>query len=417
MKKFENILGIDNPILHSLKDRGFNIPTEIQEKTIPHILQGKDVLASAETGSGKTLAFAVGLIKNTQVKKGLQGLVLTPTRELAEQISKEIKDFAKIKKLKILEVYGGVAIGPQIKKLETAEIVIGTPGRILDHLYKNSIDLSEINTLVLDEADRMLNMGFIEDVNKIISKCPKQKQTLLFSATLPYSIIQISKKYMDNPIEISTKKQVDPKQLKQVYYDIQPELKFSLLVHLLKNEESKLIMIFCNTRRNVDFLANNLKPLGFNATGIHGGFSQDKRTKTLSQFHSQTTNILIATDVAARGLDIKEVSHIYNYDIPSNKEEYTHRIGRTARAGEKGKVINIVSKRDYDNFRIIEPLEFGIEKLENPYITKISLKWMPKKDFKKTSGRKFSRKDNSNYSRPPRNKNPRRKFNKRTRRN
>ncbi len=412
MNKFEQILGRDNPILKSIKDKEFEIPTEIQEKTIPPILEGKDVIASSATGSGKTFAFSVGLIKNIEKNKGLQGIVLTPTRELAEQVKKELSNFSKIKELSVVEIYGGVSIEPQIKRLKTAEIVIGTPGRILDHLQKNTLNLSKINTLVLDEADRMLNMGFIEDVNKIISKIPKQKQTLLFSATLPPRIINLSKKYMKNPIELSAQTNVDPKKLEQVFYDISPDLKFSLLVHLLKQEKSKLVMIFCNTRNNVDFLANNLKPLGFNSTPIHGGFSQDKRTKTLNKFHSQDTNILIATDVAARGLDIKEVTHIYNYDIPANAEEYTHRIGRTARAGKEGKVINIVSKRDYDNFRNVEPLEFGIKELKPPYIEKVSLKWMPKKDFKKG----FSRRNNQNNSKPQRNRNSRKKFQKNTRR-
>ena len=350
MEAFEKILGPDNPLLNSIKFRGFTVPTEIQEKSIPAILKARDVIAGASTGSGKTFAFAVGLIKNVKKNFGIQGLVLTPTRELAEQVANELSDFSKYKSLEIVSVYGGVSITKQMKDLTSADIVVGTPGRILDHISRNSINFKFVNTLVLDEADRMLDMGFKDDVTKIIANCPKKRQTLLFSATITQDIVFLAQKYMEKPIEISAEPQVDPKKLEQVFYDVPDNMKFSLLKHLLENEKSKLVLIFCNTRRNVEFIANNLMRLGIESAGLHGGFSQDKRNKILEQFHSKKVHVLIATDVAARGLDIKGVSHIYNYDSPPTENEYTHRIGRTARAGEEGKVINILASRDYENF-------------------------------------------------------------------
>jgi len=397
MKNFEILLGKDSPLLVSINDRGFKVPSEIQEKSIPEILDGKDVIAGASTGSGKTLAFAAGLIKNVKKDFGIQGLVLTPTRELAEQITKELLDFSENKDLDVISVYGGVSINPQIRRLPYADIVVGTPGRILDHINRNSIDLSQVNTLVLDEADRMLDMGFREDVAKIIAECPKKRQTLLFSATISLDVIHLAKKYMNNPVEISAEPHVDPKKLEQVYYDIHDNLKYSLLKYLLENEKSKLIMIFCNTRTNVDFLTNNLKFMGVEALPIHGGFSQDKRNRMLEKFHSKKINILVATDVAARGLDIKGVSHIYNYDIPPTKKEYIHRIGRTARAGKQGKVMNIVSSRDYENFQEIMDGEFNIRPEDTPYLKRARVRWMPEKKHERIKRRRNFNNNHKKY--------------------
>jgi ATP-dependent RNA helicase DeaD len=213
--EFKELIG-DTPLLKSVRDRGFEDPTEIQEKSIPHILKGKDVIAGAATGSGKTLAFAAGLIRNIKKDYGIQGLVLTPTRELAEQVSEEIRDFANYKDLDVVSIYGGVAINPQIRRLENADIVVGTPGRILDHLERKTIDLSRVNTLVLDEADRMLDMGFIDDVQRIISECPNKRQTLLFSATISQDVVHLAQKYMKNPVEVAAEPHVDPEKLEQV---------------------------------------------------------------------------------------------------------------------------------------------------------------------------------------------------------
>lgn len=353
MEKFKD-LKLSEDLLKSLKEQNITVPSEIQEKAIPLILEGKDVLGSSATGSGKTLAFGAGIIQNCVHGKGLQGLILTPTRELCEQVSKSLKQFSKYYKLNITEVYGGVGIERQIVDIKKSDIVVGTPGRILDHLNRGTIDLSKVKFLVLDEADRMLDMGFIVDVEKIIHKCPpKNRQTLLFSATIDSDIERLSKKFMNHPVYVEVKNQVDPSKLKQIFYDVPSNMKFSLLVHLLKKEKQGSVMIFCNTRRSVDLLANNLKRHNIDSLAIHGGLVQNKRNKIMENFHSIKLQILICTDVAARGLDIKDVYHVYNYDIPPNKTEYIHRIGRTARAGRDGEAINIVSKMDYDNFRSV----------------------------------------------------------------
>jgi len=361
------------------------------------VLEGKDVIAGASTGSGKTLAFGAGVIHNSEPDYGIQGLILTPTRELAEQITRELKKFLGKKKLKIIPIYGGMSMGKQIKELESAEIVVGTPGRILDHLSRRTVNFQYIKTLVLDEADRMFDMGFKDDVEKIISQCPKERQTLLYSATISQDIVSLAQKHMNNPIEVSAEVHVDPSKLKQIYYDIADGLKFSLLKHLLENEKSELVMVFCNTRRNVDFVANNLKAMGIEALPIHGGYSQDKRNRIMEIFHSNKVHILICTDVAARGLDIKNVSHIYNYDMPREHKEYIHRIGRTARAGEEGKVINIITSRDYDNFASVlkHNPEFKIKLKETPYVKRVMLKWMERRDDSRgrSSGRYGGRSD------------------------
>jgi len=368
-------LGISEHLLKSIEEHKFEEPSEIQEKSIPLVVEGKDVIATASTGSGKTLAFSAAIVKNCEKKQGLQTLILTPTRELAEQITRTVGKFSKYKELKVIPVYGGVSINEQIRELKSAEVVVATPGRILDHLERQTIDLSKIKILVLDEADRMLDMGFQKDVEKIIRNCPVKRQTLLFSATMAVEVIELANKYMNNPIEINAEQYVDPSKLTQVYYDINDRLKFSLLKYLLEKENTKLVMIFCNTRRTVDFVSKNLKFNDVEVLPIHGGFSQNKRNQIMEKFHSQKIQILVCTDVAARGLDIPGVSHVYNYEIPADSKEYLHRIGRTARAGNEGKVINLISSRDYENFsRVLENRELGIKKEDTPMVMPISVK-------------------------------------------
>jgi ATP-dependent RNA helicase DeaD len=350
MDKFKQI-GLNPSLLRVMKEMNFSEPTEIQEKVIPLALAGNDVIGESATGSGKTLAFGVPIIEKVRVSEGLQALILTPTRELAEQVSKSIKSFSRYNPIKIITVYGGVSIGPQIEGLERAEVVVGTPGRILDHISRRTINLSKIKILVLDEADRMLDMGFIHDVTDILHYCPKNRQSLLFSATISEEIAKISRKYMNEPKEVSAEPKVDPLKLEQFFYDVPNDQKFSLLVHLLKEENSNLVMIFCNTKRNADLIANNLRKQNFEAMALHGDLNQAKRTRILENFHKSQKFVLVCTDVAARGLDIKRVSHVYNYDFPKTEDEYTHRIGRTARAGKDGKAITILAQRDYENFR------------------------------------------------------------------
>ena len=353
MEKFK-VLRLNENLLRVLQEEGFTEPTEVQEKAIPLALEGKDILASSATGSGKTLAYGASIIETSVKGKGVQALILTPTRELAEQVSQNLRKFSKLHRLTVTEVYGGVALGPQIQRIQRSEIIVGTPGRILDHLNRRSLDISRIRTLVLDEADRMLDMGFIDDLKRIIERCPKHRQTMLFSATISRDIERIANNYMNNPIRIDINNQVDPSKLRQVYYDVPQQIKFSLLVNFLRNEQTNLVMVFCNTKRNVDFLAENLKMHNIDALAIHGGFSQNKRSETMIRFHSGKAKVLICTDVAARGLDIKNVSHVYSYDIPKTSTDYIHRIGRTARAGKDGIAVSLLCSRDYDNFQRVK---------------------------------------------------------------
>ncbi len=346
-------LGLSESLVKALHEAHFTEPTEIQEKTIPLALAGKDVIGGSATGSGKTLAFGASIIENIKHGAGVQALILTPTRELAEQVSNSLHKFSKHFKVLLSAVYGGVGIGPQMRELERADIVVGTPGRILDHLERRTLNLSKVKTLVLDEADRMLDMGFIEDVELIIKQCPKERQTFLFSATISPDIHHIAKRHMNHPVEVLVESYVDASKLEQVYYDVPRNMKFSLLVHFLKNEHSGLVMVFCNTRMNSDFVANNLQRHKIDAIAIHGGLTQNKRNRIMEHFHAGKVYVLVCTDVAARGLDIKNVSHVYNYDLPGNSKDYVHRIGRTARAGKEGKAISLVADRDYENFRSV----------------------------------------------------------------
>ncbi|MEE9525859.1 MAG: DEAD/DEAH box helicase [Candidatus Woesearchaeota archaeon] len=366
-KKF----GLSHELLTNIESLGITTPTQIQGLSIPNIIQGKDVIGESATGSGKTLAFGCGIIEKVQPNQGLQALILTPTRELAEQVKDNLRQLTR--KLKVITIYGGVAIGPQIDGLKKADVVVATPGRLLDHLQRRTINTSKINILVLDEADRMFDMGFIDDVEKIISQCPKKRQTMFFSATISERVKQLGKRHMVNPSIVAAKNQVDPSKLKQVYYNVDKGMKLSLLVHLLKEEKSGLVMVFCNTRRTVDFIVKNLKGNDVKAIAIHGGLTQNKRTKTIEMFNDAKAGVLVCTDVAARGLHIDNVSHIYNFDIPKDSKDYVHRIGRTARAGEEGKAINILADVDYDNFsRIIQEYpDFNIKCGERPHVKRV----------------------------------------------
>lgn len=378
-----NELGLSAEFLKNLEQFKFSEATEIQAKAIPIVLKGQDILGGSATGSGKTLAFGAGIIEQVNHGEGIKALILAPTRELAEQVSTNLHKFSQYKRINVVSVYGGVSINPQISNLRYADIVVGTPGRILDHIHQRTIDLSKVKYLVLDEADRMLDMGFLPDVKRIIQTCPTNRQTLLFSATISRDIAAIAKHYMKNPVEISVESYVDPKKLAQCYYDIQQNEKFSLLVQLLKQEQSKLVMVFCNTKRASDFVAKNLHSHGIDAMALHGDLSQNRRQQVLDKFHKSVKFVLVCTDVAARGLDIKEVSHVYNYDIPKNPADYVHRIGRTARAGKEGKAINLVSNADYENFdRVMRNDELNIERIDAPEFEKLEVKNNFRKDMR-----------------------------------
>lgn len=374
MKSFKE-LGLSDSILKVVDELKFEKPSEIQEKAIPLAMEGKDVIGGSATGSGKTLAFGAPIIEKIKEGPELQALILTPTRELAEQISESLNKFGKYSHVKTVAVYGGVDIENQMRKMSTANIIAGTPGRILDHLERNTINLSNVEFLVLDEVDRMFDMGFLEDVEKIISHVPKKRQTMIFSATISPEIDHLAKKHTNDAVEVAVESMVDPSKLRQIYYDVSSKIKFSLLVKLLKKEQAKLVMVFCNTRSNADFIGNNLKLNDIDAHVIHGGLTQNRRSNVLGEFHKGKTKVLVCTDVAARGLDIKGVSHVYNYDIPQDPKNYVHRIGRTARAGEDGIAVNIVSDRDYDNFRNVNLMgNLNIEEVETPKVERAKMK-------------------------------------------
>jgi len=369
-----NEININEKLKDKTNELGFKETTLIQEKCIPEIIEGKDVVGQAETGSGKTVAFCLPLLDKITPGEGIQTVVLTPTRELCVQVTDVFKEFGRPLKIKTTSIYGGVSIEPQIKRTRRSEVIVGTPGRMLDHLRRKTMDLGEIRFLVLDETDKMLEMGFIDDVEKIINYMPKQRQTLMFSATIERSIHRLMQRHLNNPTIIKTKSQVDSSKLKQVYYDIyQRTDKFSILIHLLKANKDGLAIIFCATRRECDIIEKNLRVHGIKASAIHGGMNQNKRMKSLESLKEQRTDVLVATDVAARGLDIKNVSHIYNYDVPKTAIEYIHRIGRTARAGKNGAAITLLTGSDHENFRRVQSnKELNIEKADIPEFKQVS---------------------------------------------
>ena len=378
MNLFEDF-GLSEKLFENINRLGYTKPTEIQEKSIPFIIKGEDVIGESATGSGKTLAFGCGIVERVIPRDGLQALILTPTRELAEQVKDALR---QISRLNIIAVYGGVSINTQIHELQRSEVVIATPGRLLDHIKRRTINLSKIKLLVLDEADRMFDMGFITDVERIIRNCPAKRQTLFFSATISSRVNDLARKHMIKPVKILAENMVDPDKLKQFYYNVSKNMRLSLLVHLLQNEKSGLVMVFCNTRRGVDFVVKNLRANKIKAIAIHGGLSQNKRTQTIESFNDAKVDVLVCTDVASRGLDIDNVSHIYNYDIPKDAKDYVHRIGRTARAGEEGKVINLLCDIDHDNFsRVLKEYTFSIKNLERPYFEKITFNESNRKQF------------------------------------
>ncbi len=366
-------LSIHAKLLTKLQEQEFKELTLIQERCIPEILQGKDVVGQAETGSGKTLAFCLPILHKIIPGRGLQALVLTPTRELCVQVTDVFKDFGKTLGIRTTSVYGGVSIGPQIRDIRSSEIVVGTPGRMLDHLRRKTIDLRNIRILVLDETDKMFEMGFVDDVEDIIRYIPQQRQLLMFSATISEDVHRLARRHLKDPLIVKTQSYVDHSKLKQIYYDIyEQNQKFSLLVHLLNSNTNGLSIVFCGTRRESDAVSKNLARQGISASAIHGGMKQQKRSSSLDALKTQKTKVLVATDVAARGLDIKNVTHIYNYDVPKTPTEYVHRIGRTARAGANGAAITLLTERDHDNFRRVQSNDdFKIERADVPDFRKV----------------------------------------------
>ena len=350
-------LNISESTLRSVKRMGFEEATPIQEGTIKFAMEGRDVLGQAQTGTGKTAAFGIPLIEKIDPKNpNVQALIIAPTRELAIQVSEEIYKIGYDKRVKLLSVYGGQEIGRQIRALKNRpQIIVGTPGRIQDHINRRTLKLDDVQTLVLDEADEMLNMGFIDDINAILENVPETRQTLLFSATMPPAIRKIAETFMRNPEIVKIKaKELTMENIEQFFVKSQEREKFDILTRLLDVQKPELAIIFGRTKRRVDELSQALGLRGYLAEGIHGDLSQAKRLSVLRQFKENKIDILIATDVAARGLDISGVSHVYNFDIPQDPESYVHRIGRTGRAGKSGIAVTFVTPREMGYLRIVE---------------------------------------------------------------
>lgn len=350
-------LGISKSILKALEKMGFEEATPIQEQTIPLAMEGKDVIGQAQTGTGKTAAFGIPMIdKIEKDQKKIQGLVVAPTRELAIQVSEEIHRLGQYKGVKTMPVYGGQHMERQIKALRDGpHIVVATPGRLLDHLRRKTINISNVHTAVLDEADEMLNMGFIDDIRDILKAIPEQRQTLLFSATMPKEIRDIGTKLMKKPEEVKVKnKEMAVKNIDQFFVEVQEKQKFDTLTNLLDIHAPTLAIIFGRTKKRVDEVTEGLQARGFRSEGIHGDLTQGKRTSVLNKFKNSRIEILVATDVAARGLDISGVSHVYNLDVPQDPESYVHRIGRTGRAGKGGEAVTFITPREMPHLHLIE---------------------------------------------------------------
>lgn len=350
---------IDERILRALTEIGFENMTPIQEQAIPKLLEGKDIIGQAQTGTGKTAAFGIPMIQMADPEDhSLQALVLCPTRELAMQAAEELRRFAKyLHGVRILPVYGGQEIFYQIKALKGGvQIVVGTPGRVMDHLRRKTLRTDHLKMLVLDEADEMLNMGFREDIETILQQVPETRQTALFSATMPKPILDITSTYQKPDAEYIklTKDEVTINLVKQCYYYIKRDQKEEVLCRLMDYYQPKRSLIFCNTKRMVDELAQNLKARGYSADGLHGDLTQGQRDTVMNLFRSGHTAILIATDVAARGIDVDNVEAVFNYDVPDDIEYYVHRIGRTGRAGKSGRSFTLVVGREVYKIRDIE---------------------------------------------------------------
>lgn len=345
--KFSEIK-LQNKMLKNLESLGFTNMTEIQEKSLPVTLEGKDVIAKSKTGSGKTIAFGIPLLQNLDVKKfSPQALILAPTRELADQVATELRKLAKFKhNIKILTLCGGMPMRDQMNSLfHGAHVVVGTPGRIDDHIGKKTLVLKDIDTVVLDEADRMLDMGFIDSIEKILQNVPKKRQTMLFSATFDENIKTLSNKITNNPQSIEIEQSSNNKNIQEIFYTIQKEHKFDTLVKLLRHYKPESVIIFCNMKVTVTELTDDLHDEGFDSIDLQGDLEQRDRTEALLQFANRSRTILVATDVAARGLDIKGVDTIINYDLPRDKDQYIHRIGRTGRAGHSGLALSLIAPR------------------------------------------------------------------------
>lgn len=355
MQDFLN-LGLKSEILQMIDERGYEAPTPIQTKAIPVAMDGRDVMGQAQTGTGKTAAFGIPILNRVEKGKGLQALVLCPTRELAVQVCEEISFLGRAADVHVLAVYGGQSIEVQFRALKKApEIIIGTPGRLLDHMRRGTIGLSDLRFLVLDEADEMLDMGFLPDIEKVVEECPGERQTFLFSATLLEEIRSLAARFMVNPELVMVEPEVKTiALLQQRYYTIPSRQKIAGLCRILDLEQPKVSLIFCRTKKGADELARILNKRGYSADALHGDMSQRERDNAMQRFRQGRTKILVATDVAARGLDIEHITHVINFDLPEDMDSYIHRVGRTGRAGRGGVAISLVEPYQTRQLRNIE---------------------------------------------------------------
>ena len=355
--KFDE-LNIDERILRDIEDMGFEETSPIQTQAIPAVCEGIDVVGQAQTGTGKTAAYTIPMLMkiDPQIKKP-QAIVLCPTRELAVQVAEEIRKLAKyMSDIKVLPVYGGQEIVRQIKSLKTGvQIIVGTPGRVMDHMRRKTVKFDNINMVILDEADEMLDMGFREDMETILTETPEDRQTVMFSATMPKAIMDIARNFQkDARIIKVVRKELTVSNIEQFYYEVRPKNKTEVLCRLIDIYNPRLSVVFCNTKRQVDELISELKGRGYFADGIHGDMKQQQRDRVMDDFRSGKVDILIATDVAARGIDVDDVDMVFNYDIPQDEEYYVHRIGRTGRAGRSGMALSFISGKEVYKLKDIE---------------------------------------------------------------
>ncbi len=355
--KFEE-LQVDERILKAVEDMGFEEASPIQAQAIPVLLEGRDVLGQAQTGTGKTAAYSIPLLEKIDAQeKKIQAVVLCPTRELAVQVAEEIRRLAKyMSDIRVLPIYGGQDIGKQIKSLKAGvQIVVGTPGRVMDHMRRRTVKFDEVSTVVLDEADEMLDMGFREDIETILTDTPSERQTVLLSATMPKAIMEIAKNYQHDAEVIKVvRKELTVENIEQYYFEVHKRNKNEVLSRLIDVYKPRLSVVFCNTKHQVDELISELKGRGYFADGIHGDMKQAQRDRVMADFRSGKTEILIATDVAARGIDVDDVDVVFNYDLPQDEEYYVHRIGRTGRAGRQGLALSFVTGKEVYKLRDIE---------------------------------------------------------------
>ncbi len=367
-------LDLSDEIKKAITDMGFEETTPIQSLAIPHILDGKDVIGQAQTGTGKTAAFGIPTLEMLDPdNKKLQAVILCPTRELAIQVAEELRKLSKyMKKIHVLPIYGGQPIERQIKSLKKGvQIIIGTPGRVMDHMRRGTLKMNNVKIMILDEADEMLDMGFREDIETVLEDMPEERQTLLFSATMSKAILNLTKRYQNNPefLKVIHQKMTVP-EIQQIYFEVKEKMKLELLSRLIDIYNPQLSLVFCNTKRRVDTLVTHLQVRGYLADGLHGDMTQGQRDRVMSKFRSGQIEILVATDVAARGIDVEDIEAVFNYDVPNDDEYYVHRIGRTGRAGKSGRAFTFVSGREIYQLRDIQ--KFTKTKIEQHKIPSVS---------------------------------------------